>query len=238
MSENSTTQSFLKIGLWNANGLSSDSIDNIIQNLHEHTHILFITETWLLENRKLHTHWQNYNTYGIQAPGKYSGQDGLSYIVNPDFPYPVIPIINNNPLSNKFTISCRIQNFVIHCFYLPPRLSNQLCIDIVQSFIDEYENSTYEIILCGDFNSRLGSLTGDFTTRGGTQVSCVTERGSLFTKLIIDNGLTLWNQQLGYGVPTYLTGAGHHEKSSIIDFFLSPPTHTLINPSIDRKSVV
>lgn len=236
MSNNTTYENFFfKIGLFNANGLTYEAIDNIINHLPIHTYILFITETWLLSPRRLNTEWEQQNTYGIKRRNSYTGQDGLSYIVHPDFPLPVIPIINNNPLHNKYTISCRIQNLIIHCFYLPPRLSDSLCMTIIQSFIEQYDESEYDVIFCGDFNARMGNLTGDYRTTNTTKTPRTNTRGTLMLPLIINNGLTLWNQKLCYGIPTYLTGSTNsttNVKSSIIDLFLSSTTENLLCPEM------
>ncbi|KAI8050677.1 hypothetical protein BDF21DRAFT_350955 [Thamnidium elegans] len=231
MSNNTTYEnSFFKIGLFNANGLTYEAIDNIINYLPLHTNILFITETWLLSPRRLNTDWEQQNTYGTKRLNSYTGQDGLSYIVHPGFPFPVIPIINNNPQHNKYTISCRIQNLIIHCFYLPPRVSDSLCMTIIQSFIDQYD-----VIFCGDFNARMGILTGDYRTTNTTQTPRTNNRGNLMLPLIINNGLTLWNEKLCYGIPTYLTGTTNsttNVKSSIIDFFLTTTTDKFLCPEM------
>ncbi|KAI8096034.1 hypothetical protein BDF21DRAFT_470962, partial [Thamnidium elegans] len=226
-------QSILKGNTSNNN--INNTIDNIINYLPLHTNILFITETWLLSPRRLNTDWEQQNTYGTKRLNSYTGQDGLSYIVHPGFPFPVIPIINNNPQHNKYTISCRIQNLIIHCFYLPPRVSDSLCMTIIQSFIDQYDDSEYDVIFCGDFNARMGILTGDYRTTNTTQTPRTNNRGNLMLPLIINNGLTLWNEKLCYGIPTYLTGTTNsttNVKSSIIDFFLTTTTDKFLCPEM------
>ncbi|KAG1141420.1 hypothetical protein G6F37_012820 [Rhizopus arrhizus] len=64
------------------------------------------------------------------------------------------------------------------------------------------------MILCGDFNARLGTHTGDRFTNS---------RGNLLTSWIQQNNIIIWNQRLAYGQPTYLS----HRGSSIIDLFMS-----------------
>jgi hypothetical protein len=106
---------------------------------------------------------------------------------------------------------------------------------IIQSFIDEYDNSEYDVIFCGDFNARMGTLTGDYRTTNTTQTPRTNNRGNLMLPLIINNGLTLWNQKLCYGIPTYLTGSTNSNtnmKSSIIDLFLTPKTENFLCPEM------
>ncbi|KAG0163433.1 hypothetical protein DFQ29_003095, partial [Apophysomyces sp. BC1021] len=63
-------------------------------------------------------------------------------------------------------------------------------------------------MVLGDLNTRLDRLTGD---------SKRNERAKNFADWIGSKGLTLWNAELAYGIPTHFSVRG----TSIIDFFLS-----------------
>ncbi|KAI9324653.1 hypothetical protein BD770DRAFT_450233 [Pilaira anomala] len=166
----------LGISLFNAQGISDESIDSIINNLHICTNLFFITETWLYPpNRtKIHSqHWKQHHNYGRRVEGSHNREEAIQ------------PYTNNNDIEN--------------------------------------------IILCGDFNSRLGNYTGDHNTNS---------RCNVFLNFISEYGLTLQNIELAYGIPTLLTGSSTTStvKSSIIDFFLTNNDEVIIAPVMKIES--
>lgn len=80
----------LGVTLWNAQGITTESIDFIMQHINPHTHLFFITETWLLEPRHLNTLWKQHHNYGQQVQNGFRGELGISLLVHPEFPYTVI----------------------------------------------------------------------------------------------------------------------------------------------------
>ncbi|KAG1125809.1 hypothetical protein G6F42_008371 [Rhizopus arrhizus] len=85
------------------------------------------------------------------------------------------------------------------------------------------------IILCGDFNARLGSTLGDHAEN---------ERASYFREFIANNRLTIWNQQLAYGIPTYIKGSSTHGivKKSIIDLVITNQTSFVTDPQMQIRT--
>ncbi|CAO3650004.1 unnamed protein product [Mucor hiemalis] len=77
-----------------------------------------------------------------------------------------------------------MDDLVIYCFYLPPTpsLNDNLALDILKSLPLNNNN----LILCGDFNARMGKLTGDHKWN---------TRGSKLATLIRHTGLFNWNSK-------------------------------------------
>lgn len=141
---------------------------------------------------------------------------GITLLVNPSNPYPVSPITRPNHQYSPYTFSCIFANTLIHCVYLPPSLSTDKAMDILDSLPLEHSNTTNTII-CGDFNARLGTMVGDATA---------TVRGYKLRIWMESLGLYLWNAELAKGAPTFI----NHNGSSIIDLFFS--TQRLLNAAM------
>ena len=79
-------------------------------------------------------------------------------------------------------------------------------------------SSVGEILLLGDFNSRLGSVTGDTTPDGkwATNKNC-----PLFQSFLAATDLELLNCKLAFGKPTFVRPS--QNATSIIDFVLATP---------------
>lgn len=211
------------ITLWNAQGITSETMDFIMQNIPMPTDFFFITETWLRPQRSLPTTWIQIHNYGISVDRASRGQYGISLLINPSFPYTVLPL----PIyqESNYILPCLCQNYLFICTYLPPNLHDQICFDLLTEAIQHYsDNYTYDhLILCGDFNARLGNYVGD--KRENT-------RYHLFLDFVHRHCLTLHNIQHAFGIPTFIRGneANPTDKSSIIDFFLT--THPVDTPGI------
>lgn len=215
----------LGITVWNANGLKKEAIDDLLQNININTYLLFITETWLSNNtsKNLPTTWKQYHNYGTQTTA-YRAKEGITLLINPICPFPVITY----PIENQYTLTCKIHNFIIICFYLP----NSIPIDEYNHYLMQQLNKYQpheNIILCGDFNARLGSTLGDHAEN---------ERASYFREFIANNGLTIWNQQLAYGIPTYIKGSSTHGivKKSIIDLVITNQTSFVTDPQMQIRT--
>lgn len=202
----------VNIAIWNATGLPKDTIDYLLTHLQQ-TNITFITETWLLSPNRFPTSWTQYHTYALPIPNTPRGQMGLTLLINPSNPYPTSPVTIPNHQYPSYTISCTFGEYLIHCVYLPPSLSHDTAIDILESLPLEH-SSTTNTIICGDFNARLGTVVGDRDT---------TIRGYRIRTWMESYGLHLWNAELAKGQPTFI----RHNGSSIIDLFFS--TQRLLN---------
>ena len=203
----------ITVSLWNANGLSRHTIPLLINNLSDSS-LIFLTETWLLSPLRyaLPKGWQQFHTYGQPVENNERGQQGISLLVNPKFPYPVTPI----PTSSPYVFTCHISSLVIHCLYLPPSLSDDTAIEILRSLpINSNANHTNTLI-CGDLNARHEALLGDEKT---------TVRGGYIANWVYETGLRCWNSELAFGIATFynpkrLTRNGDPYKS-IIDLMLT-----------------
>ncbi|KAG2189607.1 hypothetical protein INT46_001803, partial [Mucor plumbeus] len=142
------------------------------------------------------------------------GQLGISLLTNPSFPYTILPL----PIyqESNYILPCLCQNYLIICTYLPPNLNDTFCFEFLTEAL-EYYATNYEfdhLLLCGDFNTRLGHYVGDKRENS---------RYHLFMEFIHLHNLTLHNTQHAYGTPTFVRGSESNptDKTSIIDFFLS-----------------
>ncbi|KAG1444316.1 hypothetical protein G6F56_010350 [Rhizopus delemar] len=216
-----TMPNMLNITIWNANGCNRYTVDQTTNALLSSS-LLFITETWLLSPLRLMTSWQQYHTYGQQLEGQSRGQMGVSLLVNPDCPYPV----THFPSSSPYVLSCQVSSLLVHCVYLPPSLSDLEAMDILDALPHQTHASQTNTIVCGDFNARHQHLLGDSRT---------TTRGIRLFSWILENGMTCWNSQLSYGIPTFCSqgrvNATTGERfNSVIDLFLS--SQQLVNPTM------
>ncbi|KAG1316403.1 hypothetical protein G6F62_013523 [Rhizopus arrhizus] len=115
---------------------------------------------------------------------------GISLLVHPDCPYEV----THFPSSSPYVLTCQVSNLLIHCLYLPPALSVEEAMEVLDNLPTQTHPSQHNTIICGDFNARHRELLGDFRT---------TPRGTALTDWITENGIRCWNAELAFGVPTY-----------------------------------
>lgn len=215
---NNTTQSSpssvsLSLGLWNATGLNKTSIHDLLRHCTSHS-LIFITETWLLPPTRLHSSWKEFHLYGTPVAGEWRGSQGVSALVAPSCPLPVMQI----PIHNKYALGLQLgRSLRIICLYLPPTLDSSTICDVLATL-----PLTHDTILCGDFNARMGDITGDHDTN---------TRGTLLKEWCEEHDFTILNSSLAHGQPTFLTWRNGREMSSIVDYFLSNITlqHSSIN---------
>ncbi|KAG1437457.1 hypothetical protein G6F56_013093 [Rhizopus delemar] len=62
----------IKIGLWNANGLTGATAQDFLQHCTSFS-ILFITETWLRPPRRIDSSWSQFHVYGPPVPNSFRG---------------------------------------------------------------------------------------------------------------------------------------------------------------------
>ncbi|KAI7848619.1 endonuclease-reverse transcriptase-domain-containing protein, partial [Circinella umbellata] len=202
--------------IFNTTGISKYSINSILQHTTSST-LLFITETWLLPPNKFITNWPQNHTYGqIRSQRFRTAKAGISLLVNPNCQLQPTIITDHNPAYSQYHLSCIFAGTLYHCLYLPPSISTEKALDIIQHLPKRLPH-TVNTIYCGDFNARLGNYTGDHRTD---------PRGTQLHQWILNNDLTLWNTKLSYGQPTVY----HNNGTSIVDFFIS--THDLTNPTL------
>jgi hypothetical protein len=149
---------------------------------------------------------------------------GITLLVNPSCPYPVIPIPSGSP----YVFSCQVSSLLIHCVYAPPSLTDDEFMSLITALPMQTHPSQKNAILCGDLNARSVSLLGD--TRTNT-------RGSRLGEWIEEAGLFCWNALLARGVPTLSSQSrlansqpGHTSWNSVIDLFIS--YSDLVNTSL------
>lgn len=215
---NNTTQSTpssvsFSLGLWNATGLNKTSIHDLLRHCTSHS-LIFITETWLLPPTRLHSSWKEFHLYGTPVAGEWRGSQGVSALVAPSCPLPVMQI----PIHNKYALGLQLgRSLRVICLYLPPTLDSSTICDVLATL-----PLTHDTILCGDFNARMGDITGDHDTN---------TRGTLLKEWCEEHDFTILNSSLAHGQPTFLTWRNGREMSSIVDYFLSNITlqHSSIN---------
>jgi hypothetical protein len=210
----------ITITLWNAGGIERPAISTITDALSSSS-LVFLTETWLLSPFRFPTSWPQYHTYGVPVENSYRGQQGISLLVHPDFPYHVSPL----PSSSPYVFSCQVSSLLIHCLYLPPHMDDALAIEVLESLPLNPEPSQLNTLICGDFNARHIELLGDKKPN---------TRGAPFAEWVHSTGLRCWNSELAYGVPTLfnprrLTSDGR-PYGSVIDLMMT--TESLLNPSL------
>ncbi|KAG1036278.1 hypothetical protein G6F43_013077 [Rhizopus delemar] len=205
----------LSISLWNANGLRTTTVHEVLSHCLSST-VLFITETWLLSPSLLPTDWMQYHVYGVPVPSANRGSMGVTALVSPSCPFPVSQL----PSPNRYTLSLKVGPYRIHCLYVPPPLSTTDFINVLSS-IPSLPNT----FICGDFNARLGDLTGD---------ALVSPRGAAMARWLADRSLTVLNGPLAHGIPTWVGFRDDREMSSIIDMFLT--NASLLSPRLDIAS--
>lgn len=152
---------------------------------------------------RVHSSWQEYHLYGTPVEGEYRGPQGVSALVAPSCPFPVMQI----PIRNKYALGLK----------LPHTLDCSTVCDVRATL-----PLTHYTILCGDFNARLGDITDNHHTN---------TRGTLLKECCEEHDFSVLNSSLAYGQPTFLTWRNRQEYSSIVDYFLSNTT-CLIQPSI------
>ncbi|KAG1320854.1 hypothetical protein G6F62_011120 [Rhizopus arrhizus] len=205
----------ITITLCNATGLAKEAVSPVL-HLAQPSSVL-ITETWLLPPNKYPTHWKLFHTYGIKIqPLATKGKQGISLLINPTCPYHVHHLPNGDMSIFQYKLSFIIADTLVHCVYLPLSLENQVVSQVLDS-LPRTAPDVKHIILCGDFNARMGSYTGDSSTN---------PRGNMIYRWLQEHNFILWNQRLAYGKPTFIA----HQGSSIIDFFMSDTE--LCNPSL------
>lgn len=184
-------------------------------------------------HRSLSTTWSQIHNFGINVERSSRGQLGISLLINPLFPYTVLPL----PVyqDSNYILPCQCQTYLIICTYLPPTLDDQFSFDLLTDSLEHYYANNYEfehLLLCGDFNTRLGDYVGDKRQNS---------RYHLFFEFLQAHSLTLLhNADHAFRVPTYIKGteANPTDKTSIIDFFLTthPSDMTGISMNINTET--
>ncbi|KAG1606397.1 hypothetical protein G6F46_013038 [Rhizopus delemar] len=85
----------LSISLWNANGLRTTTVHEVLSHCLSST-LLFITETWLLSPSLLPTDWMQYHVYGVPVPSANRGSMGVTALVSPSCPFPISQLPSPN----------------------------------------------------------------------------------------------------------------------------------------------
>ncbi|OAD78125.1 hypothetical protein PHYBLDRAFT_164998 [Phycomyces blakesleeanus NRRL 1555(-)] len=188
--------------LWNANGLQPRAIYDVLQHCHS-LHMLFITEIWLLPPSCLPTSWSQIHLYGSPVAGNYRGSMGVSVLISPFCPYLVTQIL----MSSNYALAIKIGSLRIVCLYLLPTMSTHDALAVLSSI-----PLTNDTIICGNFNSHLGSLTGYYATN---------TRGLALCQWLEERALTFVNGQLSPCTSTFISFRQNVEISSIIDLFIT-----------------
>lgn len=203
----------ITIGLWNARGLSTKVIQDVLSHCLCYS-VLFITETWLPKSSLLPTNWRQEHVYGPR------GTQGICCLVNPDCPLPVSRLT----VDSIYSLSIRLGPLTLTCLYIPPSLPIHDTLRVLDS-ISLPSNS----LICGDFNARLGDLTGDTITNA---------RGTQMKRWLAEHALKVFNAELAFAIPTYynFNPSSNVVKKSVIDLFITPSPAIFSLPSISVES--
>lgn len=124
-----------RISLWNANGLGTTVIHDVLSHCAS-TDVLFITETWLLHPTRLPTDWDQYHLYGTPVQSTFRGLMGVACLVSPECKLPVTQL----PSPNNYTLLMKIGALHVLCLYLPPSLSQSAVDSILSALPIHYPN--------------------------------------------------------------------------------------------------
>lgn len=172
--------------------------------------IICLTETWLIPTPPTRStypiNWKQHHSYGPKTADNH-GSRGISLLINPRVTSPINVLTTQQqyPHSLSFTVA----NYLIHCLYLPPSITNTEAMDTLNNL--PTSTSTDHTIFCGDFNARLTCL-GDHRT---------TTRGTMLKEWMRSYNLTCLNQTMTYGIPTYENITSLTPSTSIIDLFIT-----------------
>ncbi|KAI9272951.1 Endonuclease/exonuclease/phosphatase [Phascolomyces articulosus] len=207
----------ITLTIFNTTGLNREAIDPLL-TYTPHSDLLFLIETWLISPNRYYTNWQQHHVYGTRnnRHRSYPGQLGISLLINPKCKFHVHFIPDTSSPYSLYHLTCTVANTLIHCLYLPPSISNDLVLEIL-NYLPLHHPNTTNTIFCGDFNARMSSFIGD---------TAYNTRGRKFEHWLLSHQLWLWNKELAYGKPTFIRASG----TSIIDLFLS--TNLVTNPQI------
>ncbi|CEP09146.1 hypothetical protein [Parasitella parasitica] len=149
---NNPVHSFpISLSLWNANGLRQSVVHDVLSHVLS-THVLLVTETWLLFG-SFPSDWSQSYLYGTKVPDAFGrGSGGMTAFVSPSCPFTVSQLPSYNP----HTLSLKVGYLTVHCVYLPPPLSSYMVLSILRSLPLHCDTT-----VCGDFDARFGSLLGD-----------------------------------------------------------------------------
>ena len=175
-------QNTIDITTWNANGLRKQAIEPILTYTATSS-ILFITETlgYFRQTNTLQHRNQYRYLWPHSHPNSHRASMGISLLVNPDCPYHVYHLPDLDSPFAPYHLSCTIADILVHCVYVPPSISDNQALEILQS-LPTNTPTTSRTIYCGDFNTRVGSMVGDHGT---------SSRGRLLRTWLLESGLRL-----------------------------------------------
>ena len=94
----------IKVGLWNARGLSTKVIHDVLSHCSSLS-ILFVTETWLPRSSLLPTDWRQEHVYGPH------GTQGICCLVNPSLSLSVSRV----PVASQYALSIKLGPLLVTC---------------------------------------------------------------------------------------------------------------------------
>lgn len=176
-----STKNLLTIIQWSSNGCARHTIEAVANSIPS-THLLYLTETWLLFPLRFLTNWQQLHTYAVLIDNPCRGEMDISSFVHPGCPCPVIHF----PSTSSYVLSCQISNLLIHCVRLPHALPDDEAITALQQLPVQTHPSQANAIICGDFNTHHSAFLADSRT---------TQKGAAFYNWMVENDLYCWNSE-------------------------------------------
>lgn len=155
----------LSIVLWNVEGLSN--LNEFLGQLTRHEfHFLCLCETWYTSKMSVHPTLRNsysvIDSVAIRERSRGRASGGLAIYYLNQFTARVLDV---SPWWIICQFFCQSVNFVLCLVYFKPSLELNMALEMFQLAISEVLESHrgVPIIICGDFNARVGSLGESFS---------------------------------------------------------------------------
>lgn len=208
---------FLRVALWNANGLEQHKEEVKIFLINNHIDILLISETHFTQ--KTHFKIPNYNTYNTNHPDG-TAHGGTAILIKSSIKHYELPKYQKDLIqSTAIKVTTLPFELTIAAVYCPPRHNTK------KSDFKEYFQTLGNIFIAGgDYNSK--------NTRWGSRL--ITTRGRELLKTLDDNGYSF----LSTGTPTYWP-TDPQKIPDLLDFYVTNginTTYTALVPSFDLSS--
>ncbi|KAG2192558.1 hypothetical protein INT47_012782 [Mucor saturninus] len=155
--------------IWNANGINPQLLPSSLALLPD-TDILILTETWLQPSPPSKAsyplpNWTQHHLYGQFDP-QHQCHQGISILIPKSVAtyITVLPVLQHQ----QHSISFKINQYLVHCLYLPTSISDDNAINTLTS-LPTHPETTHNIF-CGDFNARSTAFSDSRTTTRGTRL--------------------------------------------------------------------
>lgn len=213
---------------WNCQGFGNWILD---QDYFQDMQIICLVETWIVDNKVEKYKYKNYTIHyadAIKDKSQGHGKGGLMILIHEDF---LVEILESSYMWIFIKIKNLNPNLIIGLVYLNPKYRDKECYEMLEDTINTIENDNpgCSIIMCGDYNSRIGQLQGDeedifegtvLAHERKSMDMVVNARGRLLCELLSQHGLYCLNGRSPGDTPGSYTFVGKPGKS-VNDYFIT-----------------